>query len=182
LADNVDGAALLKTWAAYGLKYPMDYVDVWGNLTLGAWYPMNKTHANIYHREGGRQVGYLLTDYKYIHEMEMERPESKWPALEQLYEKIATENVHQDVPGLSLLFAPATYCWIAAFYMILALYQKRYKELLPLGLLFLYWGTVMLGPTILVRYLYPVILTVPFVISRFHCFSLNNTWKSDTIS
>ena len=163
--EDFSGTALLKTWIAYGLQYPLDYMDIWGSLTLGAWYPFDETHAYIYASEGERQ-GYLLTDFKYITEMEMERPESKWPAMERLYEKIATENVHQDIPGISLLFAPATWCWLLFFCMIRALYLRKYRELIPMGLLFLYWGTVMLGPTILVRYLYPVMLGAPFVLAR----------------
>ncbi len=161
--DDVDTAALLKTWVRYGLKYPVDYATIWGNLTRGAWYPFDTSHANIYESE---RQGYLLSDFKILYGMNLERPASKWPALENLYEKIATENVHQNIPVVSLLFAPATYCWIMLFAILLCLYRKRFEELLPLGFLFFYWGTILLGPTVIVRYVYPIIVTIPLVLCR----------------
>ncbi|MCD7862652.1 MAG: DUF6020 family protein [Lachnospiraceae bacterium] len=161
--EGFDSVRLLKAWIKYGLKYPLDYLDIWGTLTLGAWYPFDTTHANIY---SGERQGYLLTDFKIVPGMNTERPASKWPALEALYEKIATENVHQTIPVISLFFAPATYCWIMFFAILHALYWRKYRELLPLGVLFFYWGTVLLGPTIIVRYLYAVIVSVPFVLCR----------------
>lgn len=164
--DEFDPVHLVKVWISYGMKYPIDYLDIWGTLTLGAWYPFDEIHARIYDNYESERQGYLLTDFKYISEMAMERPASKWPGLERLYEKIATENVHQEVPVISLLFAPAAYCWVLFFAIFQALYQRRYRELLPLGMLFLYWGTVLLGPTVIVRYLYPAMVTVPFILCR----------------
>lgn len=162
-ADDFDGGALLGAWFRYGVEYPLDYVDIWGTLTLGAWYPFDTTHADIY--EGERQ-GYLLTDFQENAVMEMERPASKWPWMEKQYEKIATENVHQEIPVLSLLFAPASYSWVVFFCILQAAYRKRFGELFPLGMLFFYWGTIMLGPAALVRYLYPLIVSAPFILGR----------------
>lgn len=164
--DEFDPVHLIKVWISYGMKYPADYLDIWGTLTLGAWYPFDETHARIYDNYEPERQGYLLTDYRNVPEMAMERPASKWPGLERIYEKVATENVHQRIPVISLLFAPATYCWIMFFALFLALYQRRYQELLPLGMLFLYWGTVLMGPTVVVRYLYPVMVTMPFILCR----------------
>lgn len=164
--EEFDPGELLKTWISYGVRYPADYIDIWGNLTLGAWYPLDVTHAQIYDKYEGPRQGYLLTDYKYVSEIGMERPPSKWPAMERLYEKIATENIHQKIPVISLLFAPASYCWVLFFCIVLALYRKRYLELVPLGLIFFLWATVMLGPTVLVRYLYPAMVMTPLVLSR----------------
>ena len=161
--EDFEAGELIKTWISYGLKYPLDYIDIWGSLTLGAWYPFDTTHADIY--EGERQ-GYLLTDFQKNSAMNMERPASKWPWMESLYEKIATENVHQKIPVISLLFAPAAYSWITFFCILQAVFRKKYGELLPLGMLFFYWGTIMLGPAALVRYLYPLIVSAPFMLGR----------------
>lgn len=157
---------LLRVWVSYGIRYPADYLDIWGTLTLGAWYPLDKTHGHIYDAYETERQGYLLTDYKNVPGIDMERPAGKWPWLEGIYEKIATENIHQKIPVVSLLFAPASYCWLMLYGILLALYRQRYRELLPLGLLFFYWGTVLLGPTVLVRYLYPVMVTAPFFMCR----------------
>lgn len=159
--EDFDGIALLKTWVSYGLQYPVDYADIWGTLSLGAWYPLDTTHGHIYAGQG-----YLLTDFKAISVMQMERPASRLPWLRDLLEKIATENVQENIPVISLLFAPATYVWVMLFCIVLALYRRQYAQLLPLALLFLYWGTVLLGPCILVRYLYPVMVTVPLLLCR----------------
>lgn len=175
---------LLKVWVSYGIQYPLDYLDIWGTLTLGAWYPLDKTHGHIYDSYESERQGYLLTDYKNVPGIDMERPASRWPWLEGMYEKCATENLHEKIPVVSLVFAPASYCWLMLFCILLAWYRRRYRELLPLGLLFFYWCTVLLGPAVLVRYLYPVMVTVPFFLCRLRIrrsSSLNNPSDSVTM-
>ena len=163
---DFDSADLVRAWIDCGVRYPTDVLDLWGTLTLGLWYPLDETHAYIYDGEGERQ-GYLLTDFKNLEILEMGRPPSKWPWMEGLYEKIATENVHQENWMTAFFFAPAFYCWILFFCILLAWYQKRRSDIIVLGMTFFYWGTLMLGPAALVRYAYPVMVLVPVALSRF---------------
>lgn len=149
----------LKLWVQVGLEYPRTYVDIFLALTLGYWYPPDVNHANIY--EGERQ-GYLLTDFHDIDSLGTKRPDSLWPSMERWYEQIATENVHQKIPVISLLFAPGTYTWALFFAIAYGLYRKRYGLVLPLVFLAAFFLTLLLGPTVLIRYAYPILVCTPF--------------------
>ena len=164
--SDFNSVALLKSWIKNGLFYPLDYIDIWGNLMLGAYYPFDTTHANVYPWAGERH-GYLLTFFTNVwgkNVVTMERPASKLPALENALEEIASKNHHQAFPIVSLFFAPASYVWLMLWFLIYCIYRKSYKKLTVYLILFLYWLTVLLGPTVLVRYLYPVMIVMPVMV------------------
>lgn len=160
------GGELILTWMKMAVRYPHDTMDIWGKLELGAWFPFDTTHANIYSVYPNLQErqGYLLTDFKNIKAMHMKRPPSKLPWLESLLEKVTTDNIHQRIPVVSLFFAPATYIWIVLYLMAILFYASKWKESIPILFIVLLWGTILLGPTIVVRYMYPIMATVPFII------------------
>lgn len=159
----IDDIKLIFTWIKYGFKYPGDYIDSWGKLVIGAWYPFDTTHANIY--QNMDRQGYLLTDYKET--LNFPKPESKLKRLENQLEEVATKNVHQKYPIISLIFAPATYIWIIVFFMIFSIYNKLKKETIPLIFILTLYFTILLSPTIVIRYMYPIIVVAPIVITKF---------------
>ena len=109
--------------------------------------------------------GYLLTDYKET--LNFPKPESKLKRLENQLEEVATKNVHQKYPIISLIFAPATYIWIIVFFMIFSIYNKLKKETIPLIFILTLYFTILLSPTIVIRYMYPIIVVAPIVITKF---------------
>ena len=118
--------------------------------SYGYWYP--DTVINVY---GGQQrFTFQYGDSSYFG-FETEQPgerESKFLWLEEQYMKISLELYQQNVPVISMLFSPGFLFWIFMGSMALCFYQKRYPWLLVLGSIFLLWGTAILGPTFLVRY------------------------------
>jgi hypothetical protein len=60
------------------------------------------------------------------------------------------------------LVAPGIYLWCYFFMAIWLLLQKKYRDLLPFTWILGYYGTLILGPTVQLRYLYPLMVALPF--------------------
>ena len=139
-------------------RYPAISTDSFLYLTEGWWYLGDTSCAGIYGDENpGDRLGYLetsvLNGFGITHE-------SKLPSLEALYERAFTYNYYQKVPLLSLVFAPALYIWLFAFFYTEMKRTHRFLFIFHWFLLF----TVLMGPCCLVRYAYPFILVVPIML------------------
>ena len=152
---------ILKAWIKYGLKYPIDYIDIYGNMTLGAWYPYDTTHAEIY---GGKP--YLMTNFHDIQNFEIKDYDSKLPALKEGLEAIATDSIHQEYPIISLIFAPATYIWIIIFILFYLIHKKSKAEMIPIVLLLSILAVILFGPGIMIRYMYHFMVITPIILIR----------------
>lgn len=153
-----------NTWIKYGLKYPIDYIDSWSNVTIGSWYLLDETHANTY---PGDNQGYLLTDYKYIEGISEEVPDSKFPWLFDKLERVATINVQYKNIGIwRFIFAPATYVLSYLLLLVYVLSKKLRNELIPLMILLGVSITILNAPVIVVRYIYPFMVCVPIIFIR----------------
>ena len=88
---------------------------------------------------------------------------SKFPWLEEKLEDIVTNNAFYDWPVISVLFKPAVYNLSLLLVTVALLYRKQKKQayicLFPL----VYFGTMLLGPTVQFRYVVPVMITVPLL-------------------
>lgn len=170
--NNFNEKKLVITWLKYGLKYPMDYIDSWSNLTIGSWYLLDESHANIYY---GDNQGYLLTDYKLIRGVSDKRPKSKFPLGFKIFEKIATENVQYKSP-LRIIFQPATYILLFFTMLIYLLSQKKFKEIVPLYCYVIIFISIINGPVIVIRYIYPYVVFVPIL---FFMILISNNKRED---
>ncbi|MDO4752849.1 MAG: DUF6020 family protein [Candidatus Saccharibacteria bacterium] len=152
---------ILKAWVKYGFKYPLDYIDIYGNMTLGAWYPYDTTHAEIY---GGKP--YLMTNFHDVQNFEVKDYDSKFPALKDGLETVATDSTHQKYPIISLIFAPATYVWVLIFVSFYLIHKKAKPEMIPIVLLLSLLAVILFGPGIMVRYMYQFMVAAPIVLIR----------------
>lgn len=154
----------ISTYLGLLVEYPGDYINA--VLATGAGYlsPGDVSHAviNLNGRDSG--LGYIQTRWV---ENELNPngiyKDSKWEGMHKLLEKWADDNAYLDIPILKYLFVPGTYLWL---YLILAgvlLVYKKYRMMLPLSLVLGYYGTILLGPTVQLRYIYPVMIVFPFV-------------------
>ena len=88
-------------------------------------------------------------------------------ALEKVLEKIVSGNCFNEWPVLSVFFHGSLYSWSLFFLMVLCLYRRKYwcfqMSLLP----FLYFGTMLLGPVVQVRYLFPIMVMLPVLAAFF---------------
>lgn len=157
-APEVTTEQILSAWIKYGVQYPLDYLDSWAVITVSAWSPINNDYARVY---GGTAVGYLETNFMYHPKIGDAHPNSKFPWLQSLLNYEFRDNHYADNPITFLLLAPALYAWILVFCFAYAWYRRARLQTAMLLMPILLFGTVLLAPCILVRYMYPPMITAP---------------------
>lgn len=159
-----DPAGLIRTWIRLGLAHPAIYIDAFLDNSLGLWYLWDTSHAEIYGTGTESGFGYLSTDNRVMPAGFEVEEHSLLPELRAFMEKIVSDNAYSKIPLLRLLFAPALYGWLLYLYIVTAFYRKRYREALPVVFLAAYGLTLLLSPTVLVRYIYPMMVTIPVIL------------------
>lgn len=142
-------------------EYPMITIDSFLYTTKGAWDIGDTSVAKIYGEGYEGRPGYLLTDIKYGFGI---IGDSKIPALEMEFERLFSANEYKEIPLLNLIFAPALYFWLMIFCYVGFFYSKNYKNILVSTFLLFLYLTMLLGPCILVRYMYPFFVCAPLLL------------------
>lgn len=154
----------LSTYLGLFVQYPGDYLNAALAVNAGYLNPLDESHAYINVSSGEKGLGYIQTRW-----LEEEiacmgiHQDSKWPWLYERLENFAEENIHLKLPVLKYLLVPGTYLWL---YLILAawlLVHKRYRQMMPLALIGGYYLTLLLGPTVQLRYVYPAMIALPYL-------------------
>lgn len=160
--DNPKG--LIETWMKLGLQHPAIYMDAFLDNSLGFWYLWDTSHARVYGIGTESGFGYLSTDKRTMPAGCEIVEHSLLPGLRAFMESIVSDNVYSKLPAVRLLFAPALYWWLLYLYLVAAMYRKKYREALPAVFLAAYYLTLLLSPTVLVRYMYPIMATIPVIL------------------
>lgn len=147
------------------LKYPLLTLDSFLYTTKGHWYLDDISHAYIYARQRGdirkQRLGYLQTRVWGTYGIEHR---TQIPALEAFIERIVSWNEHQHWPVLSLLFAPALYCWILLFCTVGFVATRRWNYLFLSSYLWFYLVSLMAAACVLVRLSYPFFVCAPVLL------------------
>lgn len=149
----------IRLWLSVGRKAPVAYIDAFGRLTIGLWYPdMNYRDPEAYHP---------YWEYKSTQQMEGDIPRviverntpdnMQW--LADFYDKLSYENTYQKIPVVSMFFSSGMTCWIMLLYAGWCIYIKKYKHLVAFTFVFGLWLTLLLGPVVLYRYIYPIVIS-----------------------
>ena len=157
--DNPVG--LIKTWIRLGLTHPQIYIDAFLDNSIGYWFLEDRTHAQIYGLGSESGFGYLSTDNRTMPAGFEIMEHSYLPGLRVFMERIISDNEYQKVPVLRIIFAPAFYWWLLCLYIAVVIYRRQYLLLLPAVFLVNYYLTLLLSPAVLIRYMYPFVVTVP---------------------
>lgn len=165
--DNIQYAKhkgrYIKLWFKIGMKKPLIYLNAWLVNCYGYWYP--DAINNVY---GGNQMyTFQYRDSSYFG-FETEPPgvrHSLFPLLEKLYRNISLEIFQQKVPVISMLFAPGFVFWLFAWVFVGLMRQKLWGYLIAYVPILLLIGTVLLGPTVLVRYALILWCVLPIMFS-----------------
>lgn len=160
-----DPAGLIRTWLRLGLRFPTIYADAFLDNSLGMWYLWDTSFAQVYGIGTESGFGYLSTDNRTMPAGCEIVERSFLPGLRSFMERIVSDNAYQSLPFVRLLFAPALYWWLLWLYLTAALYHQKGREALPTVFLIAYYLTLLLSPTVIVRYMYPLIVTVPVILS-----------------
>ena len=160
----------VKLWVKVGIKHPVTYIDAFARITIGLWYPdMNYKDEKAYHPywewkstgqdDPDRFKGYVLIERKPIGIF-------KW--LENINDDLSYENSYQAIPVISLLFSSGIVIWGILYYSLMVVYYKKYKYLVVSAVPFILWLTLILGPVVLYRYIYPMAVTIPVFFASCH--------------
>lgn len=157
-------AGLIKTWVRLGLKHPQIYIDAFLDTSVGYWFLEDRTHAQIYGLGSESGFGYLSTDTRTMPAGFEIPQQSRLPKLRVWMERIVSDNRYQNIPVVRILFAPAFYWWLLCLYIAVILYRRDYPLLLPAVFPVCYYLTLLLSPAVLVRYMYPFVVTAPVLL------------------
>lgn len=155
-------------WVTIGMHYPNEYIDAFLELTRGYWFWDDRSFAEClgYGVEGRMGILYTYTSSEIVGVGEIEHV-SKLPWLEKQLEKIVSGNAFYNWPAVSILFKSAFYFWGLCLMFATYLYCRRRKQILLCAFPLLYMGTLLLGPVVWIRYLFPVMLTLPVLAALF---------------
>ena len=152
----------LRTYLGLFAKYPGDYVNAALTVNAGYFSPFDETHAHINEHEGQVGLGYIQTRWINPDVFGLER-DSKWPWLLEKMECFAEENMYLNLPILKYLLVPGVYLWLSLLLAAWVFLHKKYRLLVPLTLILGYYLTLFLGPTVQLRYIYPVMVALPYL-------------------
>jgi hypothetical protein len=159
--DNPVG--FLRTWIKLGIQHPQTYIDAFLDTTIGYWFLEDQTHAEIYGIGTESGFGYLSTDNRTMPAGYEVVEHSVLPKLRAFLERIVSDNAYQKYPVVRLIFAPAFYWWLLCLCLAVAIYRKKYIFVISVLFLVCYFMTLLLSPTVLIRYMYPFVVTVPAI-------------------
>lgn len=162
-----DKADFIKLYFKIGMKYPSSYILAFLYLTEGDYQISDVSFTQVYKDWWRDRTGYLITDAKpvfggddFVHKKNL------WPSLRDMYEKFATELNFRKVGILEFLFSPALYVWITVLGGIFLLrFRKagRRSFLAAWGVIGFYTLTMLAGPCVLIRYVFPLMITSPLI-------------------
>jgi hypothetical protein len=156
----------LKTYFHLLSEYPGDFINAALAVNAGYLYPGDVTHAEI-NVTGDDRVGRGYVQTYWEEDTMNSRGIYKHSAWKWMYEKLeqwADENAYLKVPVLKYLFVPGVWLW---FYLVLfarLLMKKSYRRCMALSLVGGYFVTLLLGPAVQLRYLYPLMAAFPFLL------------------
>ncbi len=179
IADTVKGSGKVNTdkftedmgrfiqdWTKIGLKYPNEYIDAFLELTRGYWFPDDVSWAeNLGYGTGGRMGAIFTYNSSEIEGVGSIEHETKFAWLEEQLEKIVSGNAFYNWPVVSQLFKSAFYVWGLFLVMVSYWYLKQKKQFI-IGLFpTLYFATMLLGPVVQLRYLFPNMSVLPVMLA-----------------
>ena len=163
-----DPKQLLTDWMKVAKRYPNEFLDAFLELTRGYWFWDDFSWAENLGYGTEERYGVLFTyTSSEIGGYGSIEHESKFPAFEKILEEIVSGNCFNNWPVISIIFHGSFYSWCLFLLMIFCLYRKRLQCFQMSLLLFLYFGTMLLGPVVQVRYLFPVMVILPILTALF---------------
>lgn len=154
----------IKLWIKVGLKLPLAYVDAFAKISIGYWYPdMNYRDKTAWHPYWEYKSTEQNSENTWV-TVERTPPKFMKP-LTDFYDKLTYGNGYQKIPVVSMLFSSGFTVWIMLFMLAWCIYSKKYKYLFAIGIPFSLWLTLLLGPVVLYRYIYPMAVTVPLMLA-----------------
>ncbi len=147
-------------------SYPGDMINAALATDAGFLSPFDTTHAEVNRVESRAGLSYVQTrwDEDTLNAGGIYK-DSKWPWLFARLENWAENNSYLRIPVLKYLFVPGSYLWLYLALAAVLVIADRKRFCLPLAIVAGYYGTMLLGPTVQMRYVYPVMLALPYLLA-----------------
>lgn len=153
----------IKVYVELGKDYPGPYVLAVLYLTKGDWHIMDTTFCEVYKDWWRDRTGYLITDATKVFAGDFVKKSNLMPGVRNLYERFATDCSFTKFIPAQVICSPAFYVFLS-FLGALALMLKKEKGLYPvIGAILLYLLTMFAGPCVLIRYIFPVMVSIPLL-------------------
>jgi len=153
---------LARMWANVGGKCLGVYLDAFLNLALPSLYPYGEYKVAQPYIETGLQPGVVTAPFGLP---PMTQP-ARFEGLRRWMQDNIFETGADGIPVVRWLFNTGAVYWLLLLLVLYDLYSGRYDRfalsLLPVML----WGTLLLGPVMQGRYLYPFICVLPLFAAR----------------
>lgn len=150
-----------KLWLSLGLRNGSIYFDSFMYGAYGYFY-LEKTPVL------GEYIMYDGASTQLNYKIGFER-RPKLAFYDNYLRNVSFDMTLDKIPIISILTNEAFPFWIMMFMVSLLILKKRWKNLAMLVLPFGYWGTLLLGPIIGVRYAFPLIVLVPLFLGICFC-------------
>lgn len=169
-----------QLWLSLGKQYPAEYADAFFSLNLGFWYPgLQYPDARTYHAyietsikapdtpeeaptiPDGSPVSADVIGCFYI------KRTVKWQSAYNFYESFGDGKTVLNRLPFSILFTPAGGFYALWSLLSMAIYSKKYKILCLSVPVVIIWILNMFSAIALLRYAYPMLLTMPFIFALF---------------
>lgn len=155
----------VRTYLKLLCDYPGDFLNAVLAVNAGYLYIEDESHAFINENGSEHGLGYVQTRWvdKELNPKGLYQ-DSKWESLHDRMEKWADENAYLKLPVLKYLFVPGTVLWLYLWFAAYLLSRKKYDRCVPFSLVGGYYLTLFLGPTVQLRYIYPLMVVLPFML------------------
>lgn len=156
----------IRTYLHLLKQYPGDMINAALATNAGFLSPFDVTHAEVNRVEGRAGLSYVQTRWEEdtLNGRGIYK-DSKWPRLFEQLENWAENNSYLQIPVLKYLFVPGSYLWLYLGLAAILVIAGRKRLCLPLAIVAGYYGTMLLGPTVQMRYVYPVMLALPYLLA-----------------
>ena len=155
-----DHSKFIKKWLKYSFTYPTETLDTWAKLTVSSWYIFSTDYNNVYNEQGYLETGF-------INVWDDSNMNSKIPWLKKLLDHLIAQNNYQNNFVLFIIMSPALYIWTLILLLFISIYTKNQLVISLATLLLLLFITILLGPTIIIRYIYPIMISTPIILYIF---------------
>jgi hypothetical protein len=153
----------LTTYLRLFLQYPGEYLNAALAVNAGYLYPEDTTHAYI-NVTGDDRVGrgYVQTywESQSVNWYGIYKS-SAWSWLRDRLEDWADANAYLNLSILKYLFVPGVWLWFYLLLLARAVMCGRYRACIPYAVVAGYFVTLLLGPTVQLRYIYPMMAAFP---------------------
>ena len=155
----------IKTYLHLLSAYPGDMINAALAVDAGFLSLFDTTHATVNQTGEKEGLGYVQTrwDEGVLNERGIYK-DSKFPWLYERLENWAENNGYLRIPLLKYIFVPGSYLWLYLGLAAVLFITDRKRFCLPLAIVGGYYGTMLLGPTVQMRYVYPVMLALPYLL------------------